>query len=122
MQLPKAKADLLSPIKHSDSLAVTQEMPLAGRAAYKFFFGGILHGSTDNQSIPPGDRSGARRQISVGRVGECSWNRSLLRLEAVSRITTPQPWPPRARNLPNHKSLLRKVQVSRPLPVFIVRV
>ena len=52
MQLPKAKAGLLSPIKHSDSLAVTQEMPLASRAAYKFSFGGILHGSADNQSIP----------------------------------------------------------------------
>lgn len=90
MQLPKAKAGLLSPIKHSDSLAVTQEMPLAGRAAYKFFFGGILHGSTISP-YPPGDRSGARRQISIGWVGECSWNRSLLRLEAVSLITTPQP-------------------------------
>ena len=88
MQLPKAKAGLLSPIKHSDSLAVTQEMPLASRAAYKFFFGGILHGSTISPYLP-GDRSGARRQISIGWVGECSWNRSLLRLEAVSLITTP---------------------------------
>lgn len=88
MQLPEAKAGLLSPIKHSDSLDVIQEMPPADRAAYKFFFGGILHVSTISP-YPPGDRSGARRQISIGRVEECSWNRSLLPLEAVSLITTP---------------------------------
>lgn len=83
IQFPEAKAGLLSPIKHSYSLDVIQEMPPASRAAYKFFFGGILHVNTISP-YAPGDRSGARRQISIGWVEECSWNSTLPPLEAVS--------------------------------------